>query len=226
MRGDAGPGTVRGDAVRGDAVRGDADTDDWTLRQPVTARSGVAPPAGMAIAGRRIPLWRIALIIVAILAIAELAYLIVRTLQPAAGVAMTGTLVVESAPVGAEIYIDGVLKGRTPFRADLAAGAHALEVRSGDLRRTRTVTLQAGALVSHMVELAAPPASGADRPGRRRPSRCAASLPARASASAASTAAARRSSSLGSQPGRHQLRSAARSMPSPGGSPSPPASTP
>ena len=131
-----------------------APDDDWVMRArgPAGQDADAAVPADDAPA-RKIPVWRIALVVIAILAIAELAYLLVRTLQPAAATAVVGTLVVESAPVGAEVYVDGQLEGRTPFRIELPPGTHTLEVRAGELRRTRTVTLQAGALASHMLEL-------------------------------------------------------------------------
>jgi len=54
-----------------------------------------------------------------------------------------GTLVVESSPTGAELYVDGHPSGRTPATLELRAGEHTLSLRSG--RRT---TLVPGVVVS------------------------------------------------------------------------------
>jgi hypothetical protein len=43
-----------------------------------------------------------------------------------------GELVVESSPNGAQVKIDGELKGNTPLTIRLDAGAHVLEVQSGN----------------------------------------------------------------------------------------------
>jgi hypothetical protein len=91
-----------------------------------------SPPRGRA--------WRIALFVIAVLAIAEVAYLVVRTLKPAAGSAPSATLAVDSTPVGADVYIDGQKRGNTPLKIDLTAGTHALEIRSGGSSHTRSVT--------------------------------------------------------------------------------------
>lgn len=40
----------------------------------------------------------------------------------------TGELVVETRPVGAEVYVDGRLQGRTPLRVSLEAGRHEVRV--------------------------------------------------------------------------------------------------
>jgi hypothetical protein len=43
--------------------------------------------------------------------------------------ATTGTTVVESAPAGAEVWIDGIAAGPAPFSTDLKAGHHVVEFR-------------------------------------------------------------------------------------------------
>ena len=71
---------------------------------------------------------------------------------------MPARLVVESTPTGADVYIDGQKRGNTPFRGEISAGAHALDVRSGAANRAQTITVKAGELFSHKVELSpAPP---------------------------------------------------------------------
>lgn len=73
----------------------------------------------------------------------------------------TGTATFSSVPDGALISIDGVARGTTPIRLSLAAGAHSVQITSGDVSRTIPIIVERGGVVSQYVELAvAPPAQG------------------------------------------------------------------
>jgi hypothetical protein len=66
---------------------------------------------------------------------------------------VTGTLEVDSRPPGAEVFVDGKPRGRTPLSVDLAAGAHRLEVGTRSNPRVIPVSIAAGARVQQYVEL-------------------------------------------------------------------------
>ncbi len=83
-----------------------------------------------------------------------------------------GTAVFNSVPEGASIAIDGTPRGVTPLRVSLAAGAHSVEITSGTASRKLPIMVEAGAVVSQYVELAAAPVAsggrleiGSDPPG-------------------------------------------------------------
>ncbi|MBI3047084.1 MAG: PEGA domain-containing protein [Acidobacteria bacterium] len=81
-------------------------------------------------------------------------------LMPPAAAEAAGTLVVETNPAGAAVLVDGEPRGFSPVTLTLTPGAHALEVLSGDERRTIPLTIAAGGLVSQFIELPkAPPAT-------------------------------------------------------------------
>jgi hypothetical protein len=83
--------------------------------------------------------------------------------------AVTGTLVVTSAPTGAQTSIDGTLRGTTPLTLTLPAGRHIMRL-SSPLADARTVplTVPAGGQLSQHIELGqdavAPPAPAAELP--------------------------------------------------------------
>lgn len=63
-----------------------------------------------------------------------------------------GTLVVESRPVGADLYVDGFPSGRTPATLELAAGEHTLALRTGTGTTLVPVMVVAGARrVEHII---------------------------------------------------------------------------
>ncbi len=62
-----------------------------------------------------------------------------------------------SVPEGASIAIDGTVRGVTPLRVSLDAGAHTVQITSGSVTRTIPITIEAGGVVSQYVELAAAP---------------------------------------------------------------------
>ncbi len=66
----------------------------------------------------------------------------------------TGTVSVTTNPAGAQLLVDGVLRGTTPATLAIAPGAHTLVVRSeGTEPRTIPVTVTAGAQVSQSLDL-------------------------------------------------------------------------
>ena len=65
-----------------------------------------------------------------------------------------GELVVQSRPEGAQVKIDGDVKGNTPLTVRLDAGAHVLEVQSGKSEpRVIPLMITAGVQTSQYVEL-------------------------------------------------------------------------
>ena len=78
-------------------------------------------------------------------------------------VAATGTANFNSVPEGASITIDGTVRGVTPLRVSLAAGAHTVQITSGSVTRSIPITIEAGGVVSQYVELAAAPATTGGR---------------------------------------------------------------
>jgi hypothetical protein len=69
-------------------------------------------------------------------------------------------LTIESSPAGAEVRLEGVLRGTTPLTLSVAPGTHALEIVSGERRKTFTASVAAGAAVVHHVDLGAAASAG------------------------------------------------------------------
>jgi hypothetical protein len=67
-----------------------------------------------------------------------------------------GTLRIETQPAAAEVLIDGQRRGTTPVSVSLSSGTHAVTLRHGDEQRVLSVTLGAGADVTHHVEFKTP----------------------------------------------------------------------
>ncbi len=65
-----------------------------------------------------------------------------------------GIVLVESNPAGVQVFVDGEARGLTPAKVSLKPGAHLIELRGRGTPRVRSVTVEAGATVSHYVELA------------------------------------------------------------------------
>jgi hypothetical protein len=85
-----------------------------------------------------------------------------------------GTVLVESNPAGVQVFVDGEARGLTPAKVSLKPGAHLIELRGRGTPRVRSVMVEAGATVSHYVELAeaSAPVTGSldvrsDPPGAR-----------------------------------------------------------
>ncbi len=77
--------------------------------------------------------------------------------------AQAGRVHVETTPAGAQVIVDGTLRGTAPIDVEaLAPGAHTVVLRLGAAAVTQTVTVQPGTPVSLVVPM---PAAGAGQPG-------------------------------------------------------------
>jgi hypothetical protein len=72
----------------------------------------------------------------------------------AAAPVATGQAQFDSRPSGADVLVDGIVRGRTPLKLSLPVGAHQLEIRSDAGTRTLPLAIEAGVLVQQYVELA------------------------------------------------------------------------
>lgn len=136
--------------------------------QPVVPRPVAAFPAGRRRPGVAQPApspWnsvarRTAVVVLALLAIGQAAYIGARMfITPDA--ASTSVLTVDSMPDGAEVFIDGERRGVTPFKLELPAGSHALQLRKNGQTRTIPLVLAAGVQASQYVELGSTSGSAA-----------------------------------------------------------------
>jgi hypothetical protein len=64
-----------------------------------------------------------------------------------------GTLVVNTSPPGARLFVDGVERGATPLTVALKPGPHSLEVRGDGAPRLMPVTITAGQQITQYLEL-------------------------------------------------------------------------
>lgn len=74
---------------------------------------------------------------------------------PAAAPAAVATVTFTSLPDGAEVAIDGVVRGTTPLKLSLPPGHHEAAISAGSSKRTIPLDLQPNALVSQHLEFAA-----------------------------------------------------------------------
>jgi hypothetical protein len=125
------------------------DTDGADELRQMFARDSVAPKPVAGIA----PFWRLAAFGLAAIALAEGAF-IAWTLGRALVPSSAGTVAVESKPSGAQVKIDGELKGGTPLSMSVSAGAHVLEITTGGEPRVIPITIAAGQTYAQYVELA------------------------------------------------------------------------
>ncbi len=65
----------------------------------------------------------------------------------------SGTLTIATNPTGAAAIVDGVHRGMTPVTLSIAAGPHRLELRGEGEPRVISLTMTAGAQLSHYVDL-------------------------------------------------------------------------
>src|SRR5687767_10845965 len=74
------------------------------------------------------------------------------------GAPAVGSLLVESEPPGASVFVDGRLAGETPLTlSDIAAGLHRVRVvRLGHLENSRLVTIKPGARTTLRTRLTDP----------------------------------------------------------------------
>jgi hypothetical protein len=98
--------------------------------------------------------WQLAAAAAALIALAGVGVAAARrhgTPGPAAS--NEGTLVVNTEPPGARVYVDGVERGAAPLTLMLQAGPHAMELRGGGAPRVMPITISAGAQVSQYIDL-------------------------------------------------------------------------
>ena len=98
--------------------------------------------------------WRIAALLLAIVAAGEGGFIAWRLASSPSGLLGTnGTLKVESKPMGAQVKIDGEVRGITPLSLSIAGGAHVMEIAAGTEPRVIPITVTAGQTLAQYVEL-------------------------------------------------------------------------
>ena len=106
------------------------------------------PPATTS--GKR--MW-IAVAAIAVIAVAGVSVPTARRfMSPSASVA-EGTLVMNTTPPGAKLFVDGVERGVTPLTVALKPGSHSIEVRGDGAPRLMPIVVTAGAQVTQYLEL-------------------------------------------------------------------------
>ncbi len=109
---------------------------------------------------RRMTRERLALVLCALVAIAEAAY--IWTSKPSnAPVAAEGVVTIESRPAGATVVIDDRERGVTPLSLSLAPGPHVLALSTPTTSRAVPLTVRAGTTHAQYVELAPTVTTGA-----------------------------------------------------------------
>lgn len=150
-----------------DASDADGQPDDrpaaaWRVASP--AAEAVSEDTGIATVAT--PLWRnwrvmggaAAAILVLV---AGAAFVTRKAPEPraaAAAPAASGTLEVATNPAGIEAIVDGVSRGSTPLTLALDPGAHTLVLQRDGDTRTIPLTIAAGAVVAHHVDMPSVPA--------------------------------------------------------------------
>ena len=74
-------------------------------------------------------------------------------LMPPAAAEATGTLVVNTNPIGVAVAVDGQPRGVTPLTLELAPGAHELKLETEGEPRIIPLMMTAGSTVAHTIEL-------------------------------------------------------------------------
>lgn len=72
---------------------------------------------------------------------------------PAAAVAAPGMVSITSSPDGAQVVLDGELRGTTPLRLALPAGEYSLELRRGNVSRVLPITVEANSTIEPFADL-------------------------------------------------------------------------
>ncbi|HEY7171644.1 MAG TPA: PEGA domain-containing protein, partial [Vicinamibacterales bacterium] len=131
-----------------------ADAHAHAPRTPIAPPLDMTAPAHDAPAARKSGrmLW-LAAAAVAVIAVAGISLPAVRKLVSPAAPTTEGTLVVNTNPPGAKLFVDGVERGATPLTVALKPGPHSLEVRGDGTPRLMPITITAGAQVSQYLEL-------------------------------------------------------------------------
>lgn len=160
-----------GESASTDQVRAFAPAATTTTR-PLTPAAMSRPPAP-----RSVPwLWVLAVSVVSI-SMAGVAWVVVRPNAPVApartvAAPVEGMATIVSRPDGAEVLVDGTVRGVTPLRMTLPVGSYAVELRNGAAKRTLTLTVDPGTAVREFVDLVPGPGLGSievttDVPGAR-----------------------------------------------------------
>jgi hypothetical protein len=97
--------------------------------------------------------WPLAAAAIALIALAGAGVPAARRYLSPAAAASEGTLVMNSNPPGAKLFVDGVERGVTPVTVPLKPGSHSLELRGDGPPRLMPITMTAGATVSQYIEL-------------------------------------------------------------------------
>jgi len=120
-------------------------TDDATLEFAVEA-----PPAGPPQKATRIPRW-VTSTLVGLVGIALVGAAIWAGLEQRAPVLANGSLRVESDPPGAEVRIDGTVRGTTPVALTLPVGNYTLTVTRGSSVKQLPVAITNGVGEAHHI---------------------------------------------------------------------------
>jgi hypothetical protein len=129
----------------------EAPFDEAALRAQFLA---VAGPTGDPTPGRVPAWWRTAALLFAVVAASEGGFIAWRLANSPSGLLGTnGTLKVESKPMGAQVKIDGELRGITPLSLSIAGGAHVMEIAAGTEPRVIPISVIAGQTLAQYVEL-------------------------------------------------------------------------
>jgi hypothetical protein len=132
------------------ATEGDGAFDEESLRAQFLAASGGTKAASPALAGW----WRIAALALALVALGQAGFIWWRLASSPAGLTgANGTLKVESKPMGAQVKVDGQVRGVTPLSLSLKDGAHVLEIAAGGEPRVIPIAITAGQTLAQYIEL-------------------------------------------------------------------------
>ena len=107
-----------------------------------------APADGKA--GRK--MW-LAVAAIAVIAVAGISLPAARRFVSPDAAATEGTLVMNTTPPGAKLFVDGVERGVTPVTVALKPGSHSIEVRGDGQPRLMPIIVTAGAQVTQYLEL-------------------------------------------------------------------------
>lgn len=130
-----------------------------------TPATAAPPPAAAPVPARKVrPAIAMAAGVMALAVAVAGVYVAFRPAPGTAAVPAPATVTLMSNLEGAEVSIDGTPRGTIPLKIALAAGTHTVEVHQGSRTRSMPLTVEAGAVVSHYVELA--PAEAAPITGR------------------------------------------------------------
>jgi serine/threonine protein kinase len=148
-----------------DSLSRDASKPLFNADAPFTLGDSSRQPVHLASDTRRRSLLRVAALLAGLLALAGGGVFASRfigggTAAPVGAATTMGTLIVQSNPPGAQVFVDGVSRGMTPTRLSVTPGAHILELRGRGVPRVIPLQVAAGAQVSQYLEFAETPTTG------------------------------------------------------------------